>query len=344
MLTAILLSCALSQYPQQYCDSGQCEFPQQLPQQPTGAFNATSPDGRPLIGTTQFRSTKPPNAEQKYGWHSRRKIREYFNPQLGEVLSDIEANMPADHAYRTDDRTTWAHETVHGISSALRVEVGEGTNGFYVGKGYAMILREPRMQKALVNRYVPQELRGAQWQAYMDNPQVNGGLTGTMHGNSMVSGWADQPLYILDEFNAYIAGMECAAELHAKGLPLGNDGQPGVRNWTKDLEHAIEFAGYAHALQKAIAEIDPQYPDRERLASFIKYENARIDKLVQTIGTPEHRTFLARLDSWRGNNRSLQANPQFVARVKSQNVTALSVDQRLDRIEQQLQFLAKGIK
>ena len=104
-------------------------------------FAATSPDGKPLIGSRQYTSNIPPKPEQSYGWHKRNKIREFNDPQLGALLSDIEANMPAQHEYRTNDRLTWAHETVHGISSALRLECGEGVNGFYVGKGYAMILR-----------------------------------------------------------------------------------------------------------------------------------------------------------------------------------------------------------
>ena len=342
MFTAILLM-AVSQLQYSDCANGQC--PTAMPEQPSGNFYTTGPQGQPLIGSTQFKSTQPPKPNQIYGWHTRNRIRPEFNdPQLGTVLSDIEANMSAQHPYRANDRITWAHETTHGISSALRVELGGELNAFYVGKGYAMILREPKFKKSLVNRYVPQELRGELWSTYMDNTQVNGGATGAQHQGMVVEGWGDTPTYILDEYNAYIAGMECAAELKSKGLSLGDDGNPGVRAWTKDLDHAIEFSAYAHALQKAIADFDPQYPDKERLASFLKYNNSRIAKLVNTpgVGGPEQKALLARVDAWRGSPSTPQSNPQFVA--KSAQEQGLTVEQRLDRIERQLTLILRASK
>jgi len=320
------------------CQNGQCS----LPQQPSGLFNAVSPEGRPLIGSTQYRSTKPAKANQTFGWHTRTPIRQFSNPQLGALLSDIEANMSAQHEYRTEDRITWAHETTHGISSGLRVELGEGVNGFYIpGKGVAMILREPNMKKVVVNRYVPQELRGDLWTTYMDNAQVNAGMTGAQSGGVMVAGWADQPLYILDELNAYISGMEVAQELRARGLPLGDDGNPGVRAWKRDLTHAIEFCGYATALVKATKDFDPGYPDLKNLESFVAHATKRTALLVQQLGEPEHKQHLQQYATWAGA-KGLDANPQYVARAKPQNEQ--TIEQRLDRIERQLELLAKGVK
>jgi hypothetical protein len=334
-LIAVTVFC-VTQYSD--CRDGQCA----LPQQPAGLFNAVSPEGRPLIGSTQYRSTQPAKANQTFGWHTRNAIRQYSNPQLGVLLSDIEANMPAQHEYKANDRITWAHETIHGISSSLRIELGEGINGFYIpGKGVAMVLREPNMKKVVVNRFVPQELRGDLWTTYMDNPQVNAGMTGAQSGGAMVAGWERQPLYILDELNAYIGGMEVAQELRARGLPLGDDGNPGERAWKRDLTHAIEFCGYATALVKAVKDFDPSYPDLKNLESFVTHAQQRTAKLVQTIGEPEHKTHLQQYLAWAGA-KGLEANPQYVARAKPQNV--LTIEQRLDRIEQQLELLAKGVK
>jgi len=352
MLTAIVLSCALSQYSQPIwgVPNPQVDLcgPQINPlQEKRGLFQATSPDGKPLIGSQQYISKVPPSPTQSYGWLKRNRIREFSDPQLGVLLSDIEANMPADHEYRTNDRLTWAHETIHGISSALRMECGAGVNGFYVGKGYAMILREPKLPKSAVNQFVPERLRGSLWATYMANPDKQ---------------WEECPLYILDEFNAYIGGMEVYVELKQRGLPVGTDGRPGTRAYDRDLEHALEFCAYASALMQAVEKYCPDYPDKKRLESFISHQIDRTMILVQKIGREQHKQQAQQFAQayvipnsfgpkmvWNDQRHGWQggiANTQnvSVAKEKAPFKPLLTVEQRLDRIEQTLSTLAKGIR
>lgn len=167
-------------------------------------------------------------------------------------LADIESRMPEGHVYRDADLVTWAHETTHGINSRCRVWAGAGMNAFYTLDGNVCILREPRVTKSAVCRYVPANLQGDVWGLYMAGQ----------------ADWDAQPLYILDEWTAYINGAYVAVALDRAGTNTN-------RSTLHDIAKSVEFAGYASALLVCIDKHDPNYSDRDKLAKFVAFNIER---------------------------------------------------------------------
>lgn len=158
----------------------------------------------------------------------------------GDVLTDIVSHLPDEfgNTYYDSDLVTWGHETSHGISSHVRNtenNTGRKANGFYVTGNKAVVVVEPKIKKHQVQDFVPASLRGSRFALY---------VTGQ-------TAWDDTPLYILDEFNAYVNGAKVGVDLYQKGL------------WTQGsrdaVEGALEFSVYALALGRAVQAYDPEY-------------------------------------------------------------------------------------
>lgn len=194
--------------------------------------------------------THQPASTLTTGWHTLNPLKA-VNYQ-SKRLADIESRMPDGHIYRDADLVTWAHETTHGINSRIRVQQGAGVNALYCLDGNIGIFREPRVTKANVCRYVPANLRGDVWGLYMQGQTE----------------WNDTPLYILDEWVAYINGAYVAVELDS----LGSNSS---RSTAHDIAKSVEFAGYASALLACIDAHDPNYSDRDKLAQFVAYNLER---------------------------------------------------------------------
>lgn len=101
--------------------------------------------------------------------------------------------------YADSSRYTTAHECTHGINNDLRLASGdwEGKNGFYLGQNRSIILDEPKIKKSDIIPFIPQELRSARFNLYVQGQQS----------------WNDKPLYIFDEGVAYINDAWAAIEL-----------------------------------------------------------------------------------------------------------------------------------
>ncbi len=121
------------------------------------------------------------------------------------------------------DLITSSHELSHGVNNRIRNENGGrsaymyrnksvslpqptrvgpnvGTvavNGFYCLGGRALIVEEPPFRKTDVIKHIPESLRGFRFSTYVSGQQA----------------WDDQPLYLFDEWTAYINGAICAVEL-----------------------------------------------------------------------------------------------------------------------------------
>lgn len=185
-----------------------------------------------------------------------RQVRPFNDPRFGKLGSDIQSRMPAGHAYLTpgESMVNWAHETTHGINSRVRDAIAADgqVNAFYVGWGKAFALREPNVSLATVSRYVPPELRRAGFANYLLEQQRS---------------WNRQPLYVLDEWSAYLNGNAVGREL-------------GIAEKTSTAR-MIEFCAYAAALVQAVEAHDPSYPDRELLAEFVAYQLERSIDLAE---------------------------------------------------------------
>jgi len=136
-------------------------------------------------------------------------------------------------------RATNAHETGHGIHSYLRnkysSEMSKKVNGFYGLEGRGIIIEEPNIRKSQINRFVPQILRSYRYQTYLAGQQE----------------WDDTPLYIYDEWAAYVLGGKCNIDDVQNGRYKGE--------WTDGVSGCLDFSIYAIALSMAVKQSDPSY-------------------------------------------------------------------------------------
>ena len=211
---------------------------------------AGSAQGQGLIARSVDYPEGPATKAVQTGWHAFHPLRQVDASRLGKTLADIESRMPSGHIYSDSNSGTWAHETTHGINSRIRVECGGGYNAFYCLNGWGCILREPSIRKSQVCQFVPQQLRGDGWSLYMAGQQD----------------WDEHPLYICDEWVAYINGATVQQELYG-----GSRTAPDGTVIAGDVSHAVEFAGYASALLRAVDKLDPNYPDKKQLVEFVGY-------------------------------------------------------------------------
>jgi hypothetical protein len=151
------------------------------------------------------------------------------------------------------DKVTCCHESSHMLSSRIRQTAG-GTgkvNAFYVGGGKCFILNEPKVTIGQVAQYVPQEFRNSTYQLYFVQQRKY---------------WDNEPLYILDEQNAYINGAQAAVE-----LKVDDHGEFDRAEW---------FNAYADALVMAVLKHDPQYVQFGELSDFVAWQRARVERLL----------------------------------------------------------------
>jgi hypothetical protein len=158
----------------------------------------------------------------------------------GSDLVDIARHLPAEYGdtYWFDEPVTAAHETSHGIHAHLRNyenDTGERVNAFYVLGDRAALVVEPDIRKSDVNPHVPGVLRGPRYDLYLDGQDA----------------WDDTPLYLMDEWNAYVNGAEVGVQQVQEGLWDGA--------WQDAVMGPLEFTVYAIATAKAVAAGDPDY-------------------------------------------------------------------------------------
>ena len=163
------------------------------------------------------------------------------NAQWGTVLTDIVQHLPEEqtHIYFDHDTVTHGHETSHGIHAHIRntyTEYSVHDNAFYVLEGRAVIIKEPSLNKSDVGPYVPPTLREFRFSTY---------VTGQ-------SAWDDTPLYIWDEWNAYVNGAEVGMSRFTEGL--------WDEGW-RDQSGNMEFIIYSLAVGLAVESLDPDYID-----------------------------------------------------------------------------------
>ncbi len=181
----------------------------------------------------------------------------------GPVLLDIERHLPSSYGtqYRDSSKMTWGHETTHGINSHVRNylnKTGGKANGFYALDNRAVVIAEPNMYKNKVAAFIPQSLRGYRFSLY---------ITGQ-------TAWDDTPLYIVDEWVAYVNGGAVGVDLVNRGLfkDQPSDGVSG----------ALEFTVYALGLALAIEKHDPSYlATNTQFREFFAWQTERAMKVFR---------------------------------------------------------------
>ncbi len=176
----------------------------------------------------------------------------------GAALEDIVQHLPDDQVdyYCDPDLVTCAHEVSHGIHAYLRNYFNPNdarSNAFYILSDRACFVVEPGILKHEATPFVPQSLREFRFGTYVSGQ----------------SAWDDTPLYLWDEWNAYINGGEAALDMADAGQ--WNEG------W-RDQSGVIEFVGYGLAVGMAVAENDPEYlltDEGEQFKNMLAYFTER---------------------------------------------------------------------
>lgn len=166
-------------------------------------------------------------------------------PSLGQAgwgvqLTDIARHIPSQYGdtYWFDDAITAGHETTHGIQAHLRNYVAPasiGWNAFYVLNNKVAFVKEPNLRKQDIKPYIAMALRGPRYNLYLEQQTE----------------WDDTPLYVFDEWNAYVNGAEVGVGQVQAGLYQGQ--------WTDAVMGPLEFTAYAIATASAVKVKDPSY-------------------------------------------------------------------------------------
>lgn len=96
-----------------------------------------------------------------------------------------------------NSKITSAHECSHGIANTIRNTAGGHVNAFYLGQDRAIVIPEPNIKKSDVAQYIPSQLRSSRFVLYISGQ----------------TSWNDNPLYVYDEFIAYINGAWAGIDL-----------------------------------------------------------------------------------------------------------------------------------
>lgn len=166
-------------------------------------------------------------------------VPQFRTPPEQSVYGDVLAHSQKTPFGDSNGRATNAHETGHDIHSYLRnkytSEIKKKVNGFYVLQGRGIIIEEPNIRKNQINSFVPQSLRSYRYSKYLVGQQE----------------WDDTPLYIYDEWSAYVLGGKCNVDDVQNGRYKGE--------WTDGVSGCLDFSIYAISLAMTVKEKDPVY-------------------------------------------------------------------------------------
>lgn len=175
-------------------------------------------------------------------------------PQKCEILTDLYCRLEKPHYWadpkEPDDLVTWVHELTHGASNRLQASTIK--HGIYLGNGIGIILKHPKVTIEQVANAVPKEQRGTIFKLYMVEQRRD---------------WNNSPIYILDEWNAYIAGTIARKQ-------LGWDKRGETVTFAREMER------YCRTMLAVVEKRDPTYPDLQNLDGFIEWQSDRFNKIV----------------------------------------------------------------
>lgn len=171
------------------------------------------------------------------------------------ILREVLSRTPRARELTRHDPATQCHEGTHFVNSEIRNYVtknmGSGYNAFYIGNGVAIVLKEPNTTLQIAAQYVPQAFQNDTYNLYFHKQQ---------------SDWNNNPLYILDEWVAYINDLQATKELGLQ--PSGAD------------DRSYWFAAYADAIVQATYQYDRSYSDWNNLVAFVNSQKLRVGSLL----------------------------------------------------------------
>lgn len=163
----------------------------------------------------------------------------------------------------TELRHINAHENTHFINAFLRNSnpiAGKKVNGFYLLEGRGIVIEEPPVLKNDLIPFLPLNVKGWRHETYISGQQQ----------------WNDHPMYIMDEWIAYINGDMCKLE------DIENKRNQGIA--PHDASGSFEFCIYSIALAMAVEKKCPDYwKNNQQFKSFIKFNLERSEKVFRKI-------------------------------------------------------------
>jgi hypothetical protein len=160
-------------------------------------------------------------------------------------------------------RYTNVHETAHSIHNELRntykaLLKNNKLNVIYLLDSQAAIVYDPNISIKMIQPYVNPSLRSTRYRLYLEK---------------QTEFWNDYPTYILDEWNCYILGAECAIDDFLQNKPLEK---------TNAISGALEFSIYTLAMCLAIKDHDPLYwESHNQFKALVRYNLIRSDRVIR---------------------------------------------------------------
>lgn len=188
------------------------------------------------------------------------EVKVYRKSEEGTVYGDIISHSKGAPFGDRAGRSTNAHETAHGIHSEIRNEytssLKKRVNGFYALKGRGVVIEEPGIKMSHAVKFIPENLRSYRYDLYMVN---------------QLRDWNDTPLYIMDEWNAYVLGGMCCVDDVKQGKHK--------EGWTDGVSGCLDFSIYTVALAMAVKEHDKEYwNDHPQFRNFVKWNLKRANE------------------------------------------------------------------
>ena len=192
-----------------------------------------------------------------------RNIQENFVYSIyGDVLSHSKELPFSDKR----GRYTNVHETAHSIHNELRnyykrLLKDNKLNVIYLLNSKAAIVSDANITIKMIQPYVYKPLRSSRYSLYLEK---------------QTAFWNDSPTYILDEWNCYILGAECAIDDFLQNKNLEK---------TNVLSGALEFSVYTLAMCLAIQDHDPDYwINYPQFKALVKYNLMRSERVLRLGG------------------------------------------------------------
>jgi hypothetical protein len=188
-------------------------------------------------------------------------VNRYKQHKEYSIYNDVLSHTKNEPHGDKDGRYTNVHETAHSIHNELRFQYrklfhNRSFNVLYCLNDKAVIIEDPNIRIRHVQRYIPNILRSSRYKIYLVE---------------QLQYWDETPTYLLDEWNCYILGAECAVDDSNKKIPLEK---------TNAVSGALEFSIYCTALAMAVQENDPIFWETNtQFKSFIKYSLIRSEKV-----------------------------------------------------------------
>jgi hypothetical protein len=202
-------------------------------------FSISTPKSSAIVDEEQkyslIDSKEPPSStKEKLEFVS---LPEFSSPKESSVYGDVLAHSAERPFGDAHGRSTNVHETAHGIHSYLRNKYSKSKryNGLYCLNGKAIVLQEPNIRKHQIIEFIPPNLRGYRFETYISGQKA----------------WDDTPLYVYDEWVAYVLGGKCNVQ--------DVENNKFNEGWTDGVSGCLSFSIYAIATCMTVQKYDSQY-------------------------------------------------------------------------------------